>query len=122
MINTSYNPYYLVIFKLKLLYLLGIGPQFSEGCCVCGGSELYGFDLEMGKAFCKNHFHLGKVSLYGSEFEVFRFLYLAKFEYLSNEVLEKLPNYYDGLDEFVNKYYDYYLGYKSKSNKIIKKF
>ena len=120
-INNDYNRYYLIIFKVKLLYLLGVGPQFKEGCAICGKNELYAFDLEAGKAFCKEHFHLTDVSLYDSEFEVFRFLYLAKYEYLTNEVLIKLPNYVDYLDEFLNKYYDYYLGYKGKVRRIVKK-
>lgn len=121
-INNHYHEYYLTIFKLKLLYLLGISPDFKNGCCVCQKKdELYGFELESGKCFCKKCFNLTQNSIYGDEFEVFRFLYLAKMEYLNKEVLDKLPKYRDHLDEFLAIYYDHYLGYKSKSKRIINK-
>lgn len=120
-INNHYHEYYLTIFKLKLLYLLGVGPDFKGGCAKCQKSELYAYDLEIGKAFCKECFSMTQNSIYADEFEVFRFLYLMKFEHLTKEVLDTLPKYQTHLDEFLDRYYDYYLGYKSKSKRIINK-
>ena len=74
----------------------------------------------MGKCFCKKCFTFKELTIHDEEFEVFRFLYLVKLEYLNSEVLEKLPHYEEHLDKFLSTYYDYYLGYKSKSKKIIK--
>ena len=117
-IENDYHKYYLIVFKLKMLYLLGVSPSFSS-CATCGKSELYAFDKNAGRSFCKKCYHNTYDTIYGEEFEVFKFLYLCKMEYLNKEVLDKVPMFYDHLNDYIDEYYDLYLGYKSKSKKII---
>jgi DNA repair protein RecO (recombination protein O) len=121
LINTyQYNQYYLVIFRLKLLYLLGVGPIFSK-CIDCESKDnLIGFDFESGGMKCKNC--ASNTVLYkGEVIEILKFLYLTKLEYLTNEVINKLPDYIDEALKFLDEYYNHYLGYSSRAEKVIKK-
>ena len=47
LLDQNYHPYYLLIFRVKLLYLLGIGPVFPNAC-FAGRDNLIGFDFLKG--------------------------------------------------------------------------
>lgn len=119
--NEDYSKLYSLIFRIKILYLLGVAPRLSS-CCKCGRKDdLISLDLINGTSSCKNCFILSDTTIQGEVYEVFRFLYLTKFDFLTKEVLNKVPDYYEKIDNFLDKYYEYYLGYKSKTKRIINK-
>ena len=121
LINTE-DPadYYTVIFKLKTLYLLGVGPNFTS-CVVCGTKEdLVGFDFTAGGMKCKACRRRGDVFVEAETAVLCKFLYLTKLPNLTAEILGKLPDREPALT-FIDRYYDNYLGYRSRAGKIIDK-
>ncbi len=120
-INAEYTPYYLVIFRLKLLYLLGVGPIFSK-CVNCEATtELYGFDLINGGMICSNCQHSDVTFVNREVIEIIKFLYLTKMAFLTYEVISKVPDKIMEIDNFLDAYYQHFLGYSSRAEKIIKK-
>jgi DNA repair protein RecO (recombination protein O) len=116
-----YHPYYLLIFRVKILYLLGIGPVFSK-CVECGNRDnLIGFDFLKGGMKCNECDNKNTIYYNQEVIQLLRFLYLNKLESLSTEVLEKLPNHYLEASKFLDRYYEHFLGYQSRASKIIKK-
>lgn len=114
------NPYhhdYLTVFRIKLLYLLGVGPVFSK-CINCGSREqLVGFDFTGGGMKCRN---CADQTMYQSEaIPILQFLYLTKLPYLTHDVLSALPDYHQETSRFLDRYYEQYLGYKSRAEKVI---
>lgn len=117
----EYSSYYLLIFRLKLLYLLGIGPVFSK-CVSCGkNTDLVGFVFEYGGMYCKSctndtHQYLSKELT-----ENVKFLYLTKLENFSIDLINSL-NFDTGLiSKALDKYYEHFLGFKSKARIVIEK-
>ena len=120
-LNDFYSPFYLPIFRLKTLYLLGIGPVFSK-CTICDSKEnLVGFDLLSGGMKCQNCYQKDDYLYKNEIIEVIKFLYQTKFEFLTPEVFEKVPNLYVEINQFLDQYYSHYLGYSSKVDRVIKK-
>ncbi len=121
-INDSHNyKYYNLIFRIKILYLLGIAPRLST-CGICNTRlDLYSFDLVSGISRCKKCHISTETMIRGESYEVMRFLYLTKIEFLNDEVLDKLPDCYNEIDKFIDKYYDYYLGYHNRLQKLLNK-
>jgi DNA repair protein RecO (recombination protein O) len=120
-INQNYHPYYLQIFRIKLLYLLGIGPIFSK--CVNCGSIVDGgsFDLYNGGMVCDDCKN-STLKYYDPDIVLIaRFLYLTKMEYLPFDVVSKIPNYNSEVSAFVDAYYDHFLGFTSRAETIMKK-
>lgn len=119
--DNHYNPYYLIIFRVKLLYLLGIGPMFSK-CVECGRrDDLVGFDFLKGGMKCTNC-DMHTADYYNQEvIEVLRFLYLTKMELLKIEILDGLPDFTSEAGKFLDRYYEHFLGFQSRAQKIIKK-
>ena len=121
LLDQNYHPYYLLIFRVKLLYLLGIGPVFSK-CVLCGERDnLIGFDFLKGGmkcATCASNagiYHNQEVS------QLLRLLYLTKLEDLSFELLKKLPDLTTETSAFLDRYYEHFLGFRSRASRIIKK-
>lgn len=126
LINTSefYNIYTL-IFKIKSLYLLGIAPNLSN-CFKCGTKEnLYSLELATGTSKCKNCFTLNEETIYGDNYNLFRLLYVTKMPMFTKENIMNLSNKYseeiDEVNSFLDSYYEHYLGYKSRTKRIINK-
>jgi DNA repair protein RecO len=115
--QNPYHGYYLTVFRIKLLYLLGVGPVFSK-CINCGSREqLVGFDFSSGGMKCRN---CSDHSLYQSDaISILQFLYLTKLPYLTHDVLSALPEYCSETSRFLDRYYEQYLGYKSRAEKVI---
>lgn len=126
LINTSeYYNIYNLIFKIKSLYLLGIAPNLSS-CCKCGKKDnLYSLELATGTSKCINCFSLNDETIYGNNYGLFRTLYFTKMGKFTKEIIIELSNkcceeIYT-LNSFLDCYYEHYLGYKSKTKKIINK-
>lgn len=126
LINTNefYNIYTL-IFKIKSLYLLGIAPNLSN-CFKCGTKDnLYSLELATGTSKCKNCFTLNEETIYGDNYNLFRLLYVTKMPMFTKENIMNLSNKYseeiDEVNSFLDSYYEHYLGYKSRTKRIINK-
>lgn len=112
---------YSIIFRLKLLYLLGIGPIFSH-CIQCESKEnLRGFDLYNGGVKCNNCFEATDFLYATSLIQKIKYLYLVKLDQVDEEALQQCMDVVSQLDEFLSRYYDHYLGYHSRVEKIYKK-
>ncbi|HNZ50634.1 MAG TPA: DNA repair protein RecO [Bacilli bacterium] len=121
LINNSFHPLYLQIFRLKLLYLLGVGPIFSK-CVNCGTSIKQGtFDLNNGGMVCV-HCQNQTLTFFDPDvIEVIKFLYLTKLVFLSPPVLNQIPNYLLEISQFLDHYYEHFLGFNSRAEAILKK-
>ncbi|HHZ18418.1 MAG TPA: DNA repair protein RecO [Acholeplasmataceae bacterium] len=114
------SPYYLLIFKLKCLYLLGVGPVFTS-CVSCGSREnLVGFAFTSGGVKCESCRQPGDSFSAAEVVRIARFLYLTKLPDLTPEVLSQLPDR-KPIVEFVDRYYEHYLGYRSRAARVINK-
>lgn len=102
--------FYPLIFKLKLLYLLGIGPNFHE-CSECGSKNVVSFSVEKGGMVCKK---CSDYKAYNNEYiQIMKILYLAKLDKLTNELIKELPiESFQIIEEIVNHYYENYLSIK----------
>lgn len=122
--NIAYRKLYCLIFKTKLLYLLGIAPNFSH-CSKCQTKEdLYSLQLDSGTSLCKKCFSLNEAIIYGKSYNILRFLYLTKVEQFDEKIIKKIiedEKSINDINEFLDRYYDYYLGYKSQTKKIANK-
>ena len=121
LIDTKDNyEYYESIFFIKTLYLLGIAPSLNA-CVKCGKREnLLGFVFNMGGMICTDCYDQSYV-LYESGTNTInniRYLYYTKLDVLKEN--EKEMNFSD-IRRFYQRYYFEYLGYESKSYKILSK-
>lgn len=119
LINNKENYYfYEAIFYLKTLYLLGIAPTLNK-CVECGNNKnLLGFVFSKGGLICKNCFK-SEYSLY--DFDTINdiiFLYYTKLDSLKDNEKEI---HFEKIKAFYTRYYEEYLGYVSKSSKIMSK-
>ncbi len=112
-----YPKLYKIIFKIKILYLLGVAPEFTM-CVNCGNkNDLVGFDFESGGMKC-NKCCSFKTILENDIFIVFKKLYLTKLHNITDEIE---INNLDECDTFINYYYSKYLGYNIKTTNVFKK-
>ncbi|HHU56503.1 MAG TPA: DNA repair protein RecO [Acholeplasmataceae bacterium] len=109
-----------IIFRIKTLYLLGVAPIFTR-CVECGTkNDLVNFSLYSGGMKCKkchqNDFLFSKKTI-----NYLKLLYLTKLDDFVKRKDEFQDFDYDEANKFLNMYYDYYLGYKSKVENVFKK-
>lgn len=109
-VNTKNVCFYPLIFKIKLLYLLGVGPNF-KGCTCCGCENSYAFSIEKGGTVCKKCFSNDD---YLTEYlDIMKILYLGKLDKLTSKVINEIPlSSYQIIDEIISKYYEKYLSIK----------
>lgn len=116
LINNGKNHLLLnIIFRLKILYLLGVAPVFNR-CVDCDTREnLVGFSFYGGGMKCSEH--IGRDDyLYDSQvINILRVLYNTKL----NEINLDLDVDFNALDTFLTRYYEYYLGFTSKVKKVL---
>lgn len=116
-----YSSYYLIIFRLKLLYLLGVGPVFSKCVNCTSPNNLVGFVFEHGGMYCSECSTLGMQYISKALTESLRFLYITKLENLSYEVIDGLEYNTNLISKFLDNYYEHFLGFKSRANTVIEK-
>ena len=119
LINDKNNyKFYEAIFYIKTLYLLGIAPSLNK-CVECGNNKnLLGFVFNKGGLICKDCYR-SEYSLY--DFDTINdiiYLYYTKLDVLKEN--EKEMNF-EKIKAFYTRYYEEYLGYVSKSSKIMSK-
>lgn len=120
--NSKYYDLLLMIFKLKTLYLLGIGPIFTY-CVKCHSkeNEMF-FDFYSGGMVCLNHQMINESIFSIMTIEEIKFLYLTKLEYFNDDVLSKIPHDFDDeIEKFIDLYYNHYLSFKSQVSRVLKK-
>jgi DNA repair protein RecO (recombination protein O) len=105
---------YVMMFELKLLYLLGLQPLLKH-CVFCREETHLSFSVKDGGMVCQNHG--GKKEYPSSTIQ-----YLAKLYYfdVDRESLDEV-NREDikHLRKLLDAYYQYHLNFKSKSRKMI---
>lgn len=119
--SNNYSDYYYIIFRLKLLYLLGVGPQFTR-CVVCGKKEdLVGFKFTSGGMECIDCLD-DRNSLISKDLtNSLKVLYLMKLDAMDDEFFKNLEFDLALINEFLDRYYNHFLGYSSKANKVLEK-
>lgn len=120
--ESEYFDIFTFIFKLKTLYLLGVGPIFNY-CVKCHKKEEnMKFDFYSGGTVCKDDDQIATSLFTQDAINEIKFLYLTKLEFLSEEVMNKIPRKDDQeIKKFINLYYNHYLGFTSKVDKVLKK-
>lgn len=117
----DYSPYYLIIFRLKMLYLLGIGPMFSK-CVNCSATtNLVGFAYELGGMYCRDCLSEAHQFLDNELLEHIKFLYLTKLNMFSDELVKTLNFDTILISKFLDNYYEHFLGFKSRAKSVIEK-
>lgn len=120
-INEGKNPSLMeLIFRVKILYLLGVAPVFYE-CVECGTREnLVAFSLYDGGMKCRLHHNQTVDSTSGQTLAFLREIYRTKFQNLT-EMLDSFAYSYDEVDLFLSRYYEHYLGFKSRVHRVFSK-
>ena len=114
--NNNYDQksvrFYSQIFRLKLLYLLGLGLNFSR-CTVCNKNidlENSYYSIDHGGCVCKQCRHLINDLEQGEYLTIMKILYLGKLQKLNYQLISEIPlDYYGEIEDFLKKYYNKYL-------------
>ena len=122
-INNTNDDYKIfeLIFKIKTLYLLGVAPVFSK-CVSCGTpNELIGFSFNNGGMKCKQCIKLDDFIYPKETMLEIKTIYLVKLDQLILLINNKQLKYdYNKINRFLELYYEQYLGFVSKVNKVLK--
>ena len=119
--NNEVYDIYELIFKIKTLYLLGVAPVFTK-CVSCSSKEnLIGFSFNNGGMKCSDCAKQDDF-IYPKETVLeIKTIYLRKLNELILLIKDnKLKYNYDKISRFLELYYEQYLGFVSKVNKVLK--
>ena len=119
--NNEVYDIYELIFKIKTLYLLGVAPVFTK-CVSCSSKEnLIGFSFNNGGMKCSDCVKQDDF-IYPKETVLeIKTIYLRKLNELNLLIKDnKLKYNYDKISRFLELYYEQYLGFVSKVNKVLK--
>lgn len=119
LINSDYNYEILeLIFKVKTLFLLGVAPVFNK-CIECETKDnLIGFSFYDGGMKCHDHIVITDLMYPDSIILPLKILYLTKLDDLIPLLNTFEVNYLE-IDLFLSRYYENYLGFKSRVKSII---
>lgn len=110
--------FYCLVFYIKSLYLLGINPQLNK-CVDCGKKEdLVGFVFRDGGMKCHNCLKPSDIIYDNNVINDVIMMYYTK---LDNFNSHELNVDYAKTREFIDRFYNEYLGFTSKSSKILAK-
>ena len=117
--NEDYKIFEL-IFRSKILYLLGVAPVLNK-CVSCGSNnKLVGFSFNNGGMRCSNCLKMDDFIYPNDTIEFFKTIYLMKFDKLLILINnKKLVFDYDKINRFLVLYYQEYLGFVSKVEKVL---
>lgn len=110
-----------LIFEIKLLYLLGIAPNFKK-CTKCTNEKNGLFVLDEGGIICNECLNYFKYSfiLNQVETDAFKLVYLIKIDKINDDFFNTIKPFYQRLNLAVDYYYNYFLDFNSNTKKIIK--
>ena len=112
--SEDYIPY-IYMLELKLLYLLGVNPEFKT-CVTCNRTDGLQFSVKAGGMCCIDHFE-GKTRFDKGTVEALKILYYYD---LQNPVKLDINNEtIINLRKLIDAYYEYHLNYRSNSRKIL---
>lgn len=114
--NVRNYVFYSYIFKLKLLYLLGVGLNLNS-CSDCGSEDIVGIDNETMTFKCSKHSKNNNKEL----IEVLRILYLGKIELFNEEIINSLEVFNIEIKQFLEVYYEKFLTINKKNEMILNK-
>ena len=119
LMNDNYNNEILeLIFKVKTLYLLGVSPIFSK-CVECETRDnLVGFSFYDGGMKCQDHVLITDFIYPDKIVFPLRALYQTKLDELI-PLINHFEIDYQETDLFLNRYFEFYLGFKSRVKPII---
>lgn len=120
-LNNTNFPYLLMsLFELKLLYLLGVSPEFKE-CLLCGAKDVEDgcFSVENGGVICSNH-DINYINLNQTETKALKLMYFIKPDKIDEEFLKLLKDYEQSIIKTIDSFYERHLEFHSKAKKIIK--
>lgn len=117
-IEKGINPKLLeLIFRIKLLYLLGIEPVLTK-CVTCETKEnLIGFSFYSGGMKCDKCYHNDDFLFPLELINMIKTLYLVKLNILLEKITLIKYDYIE-MDRFLNLYYNHYIGYTSKVDQV----
>lgn len=109
-----------LLFETKLLYLLGIAPNFKE-CVNCHKMLANRLVLSEGGVVCdeciqKNHYTF---VLNENETTALKIIYLIKIERIKDDFYDTIRPFYQKLNLFMDLYYNNFLDFTSKVKKVI---
>ncbi len=107
-----------LIYILKNLYLFGIEPSFKH-CSECGtNNNLHRFVTLSGGMLCENCYR--NQNLVSFEIvDILKYLYYTKLENINFNLIENIHNINEA-SSVVKTFYEHFLGYVSKTEKLIK--
>ncbi|MBQ4571538.1 MAG: DNA repair protein RecO [Bacilli bacterium] len=118
--ETSYLNAVVLIFQIKILYLLGVAPSFNR-CPVCGKKAINAaLDIKSGGFICEDCHYLKETSLNIEDSKLFKEIYVTKVNDFNDELLIKIDNHIN-INKCVKSYYEWHLDFKSKVLDIIEK-
>lgn len=119
--KTSYPKSLLLLFEIKLWYLLGINPNFTT-CVSCDNELEYGFlYVNGGGLLCPNCAQMHECDLNIENSKIIKYLYYIKMEKVDDHFLSLIDVFYEPITKVVDKYYEKYLDFYNKSKEIFYK-
>lgn len=117
--KTKYPYGILLMFELKLLYLLGVSPELKQ-CVLCNkkDNENSNFSIEHGGVICINH-QINNYDLDTIHTKALKLLYYIKPDKIDDEFLSLVNDYTNKISVVVDKFYERHLDFHSKTKKII---
>ncbi len=110
-----------ILFRTKILYLLGVAPIFKK-CVSCQSTtNLVGFAFDSGGMKCKNCMSMEDFIYPNDVIHMVQSLYGQKLSTLEKD-LPTLNVDIKRVNHFLDLYYEQYLGFKSKVEKVLKHF
>lgn len=119
--NTSYPNIVLNLFEIKLMYLLGIAPVLNK-CVICNmQKDDYVLSIKSAGCLCNECSKLYEYELNNNLTKLYQYLYLIKIDKVDEKFLTLISKSEVNLDDWIDKYYEKYIDFRSKTKKIIKK-
>lgn len=116
--TSAYPEVLLVIFEVKLLYLLGLAPRFAN-CPICNKRTHKGyFSIEVGGLICDDC-QMHGYNLNQAQSDSLKQLYLIKYENIDEQFLKSHQENIELLQTTIDNYYLKYLDFKSQSKKVM---
>lgn len=119
----KYDDYTVIlnIFEIKLLFLLGIAPNLNR-CIKCDSpSDELNLSISLGGCCCKKCSLYNNYELSSEQTKIFKYLYLIKLDKIDQEFLSLIKRTGVNFNNFIDKYYEKHIDFKSKTKKIIEK-